>query len=250
MTASDLQRALAAAGLAAPVRWEEVTGSTNSTAADLAREGSAEWTLVGAAHQTAGRGRLGRAWEDRSGRALLASLVLRPAIAPPEMGLLPLLAGAALAEAIVEAAGVQALCKWPNDLLIGGSKAGGILMESAITGSRVEFVVLGLGVNLEPPAGVEGAGGVGLGVDPFVLLGAFLRRLGDGYRPREAGFAEAVVGRWTAVAVTPGREVRVRTIDGEEVEGLAIGVDTRGALVVRSGDRELTFASGDVMHLR
>jgi BirA family biotin operon repressor/biotin-[acetyl-CoA-carboxylase] ligase len=250
MTASDLERALAAADLTAPVRWEEVTGSTNDTAALLAREGAPEWTLVGARHQTAGRGRLGRTWRDGPGGALMVSLVLRPAIAPAEAGLLPLLTGAALAEATLDAAGIRARCKWPNDLLVDGSKVGGVLMESALTGDRVDHVIVGLGVNLVPPAGMEGALGLGPGVDPFALLAAFLRRFRDGYSPALPGFAEAVVARWAAVAATPGRTVRVLTDDGSAVEGVALGVDDHGALVVRAQGRTRTFASGDVIHLR
>ncbi|HVF08544.1 MAG TPA: hypothetical protein VNC60_08215, partial [Actinomycetota bacterium] len=95
MTATDLQRALRLAGLAAPTHWHEVTGSTNALAAELATAGAPEWTLVGAGHQTAGRGRLDRTWIDRPGGSLMTSLVLRPSMAPDDLGLLTLLAGAA-----------------------------------------------------------------------------------------------------------------------------------------------------------
>ena len=77
MTTVDLERSLRSAGLTAPVRWDEVTGSTNATAAALALQGAPEWTLVGAGHQTQGRGRQGRRWEDEPGGALMVSVVLR-----------------------------------------------------------------------------------------------------------------------------------------------------------------------------
>ena len=79
LTAGDLERALAGAGLAAPVRADEVTGSTNATALAMAGEGAPEWTLVAAGHQTDGRGRRGRSWTDREGSSLICSFVLRPA---------------------------------------------------------------------------------------------------------------------------------------------------------------------------
>ncbi len=110
------------------MRWDEVTGSTNVTARELAEAGTPEWTLVGASHQTEGRGRLGRAWVDEPSGALMVSMVLRPALPASDAAVLTLLAGAAWAEAATATrAGADVRCKWPNDLLIGDRKAGGIL---------------------------------------------------------------------------------------------------------------------------
>jgi BirA family transcriptional regulator, biotin operon repressor / biotin---[acetyl-CoA-carboxylase] ligase len=251
MTASDLERALTTAGLAAPVRWEEVTGSTNVVAAELARDGAPEWTLVGAGHQTAGRGRLGRIWQDAPGGSLIVSLVLRPRLEPAHAGLLPLLGGAALAEAAQEVAGVPARCKWPNDLLVGEAKVGGILMESHVSDGKVDVAVLGVGVNLASPPGIEGAGGLGASTDATALLSVFLKRLRDGYRSGGGeAFPYAVRQRWEAVSATLGRAVRITTVEGELVEGTATGIDPRGALLVRSAEGERAFVSGDVAHLR
>jgi BirA family transcriptional regulator, biotin operon repressor / biotin---[acetyl-CoA-carboxylase] ligase len=251
MTASDLEQALSAAGLAAPVRFDEVTGSTNVTAAELAREGAPEWTLVGAGHQTAGKGRLGRTWEDVPGHSLIVSVILRPTLDPAQAGLLPLLGGAALALAAEEVAGLRARCKWPNDLLVGEDKAGGILVDSQVAGGRIEFAVLGLGVNLGRPPGVHGATGLGDAVDPARLLAAFLGGFREAYRPGGGeAFAAAVQRRWAAVSSTLGRPVRVTTLGGERVEGTATGIDPGGALLVRSPLGERAFVSGDVAHLR
>ncbi|MGH2652065.1 MAG: biotin--[acetyl-CoA-carboxylase] ligase, partial [Actinomycetota bacterium] len=129
-----LTRALERIGVQAPVRFDEVTRSTQLTARSLAEEGAPEWTLVAAAHQTEGRGRLDRRWIDEPGRALMFSMVLRPDLRPERGGLIPLLAGWALAVACREVAGVEARCKWPNDLLVGEGKAGGILVESVLAG--------------------------------------------------------------------------------------------------------------------
>jgi BirA family biotin operon repressor/biotin-[acetyl-CoA-carboxylase] ligase len=104
-----LARALAAAGLSAPVRWDDVTASTNATALALAADGCPTWTLVGAGHQTAGRGRHGRTWVDRPGAALMCSVVLRP-WEPERVGLVSLAAGAAIAEAASEASGLDVRC--------------------------------------------------------------------------------------------------------------------------------------------
>ncbi len=240
----ELERALAALGLEAPVRFEEVTGSTNATAVELAETGASEWTLVAAGHQTAGRGRLGRTWTDVPGAALMFSLVLRPTLDPEHAGLIPLLAGAAMAAAVREVAGVHVRCKWPNDLLVAGGKLGGILAESSVAGGRVRYVVVGIGLNLEPPIGVEAAEGLG-DADPAALLSAFLRRFRDGYMRLPEGAVET----WTAVSATIGSDVEVLRLQGPPVRGRAIAVDERGALVVRTANGTETVASGEVEHV-
>lgn len=243
-----LLRALERVGRRAPVRFDEVTPSTQATALAMAADGAPEWTLVVAGHQTHGRGRLGRTWVDRPGEALMCSIVLRPALEPDSAGLVALLAGSALAGATFEVADQRAACKWPNDLLVAGRKAGGILAESSVRGGRIEHVVLGLGVNLgEPPPELPEAGAVD--VDAEDLLGAFLERFAAAYDPNAPGFAEAVVEGYREVCATLGRRVRATNVEGEVVEGEAVDVDVRGGLVVRTerGDDVVRF--GEVEHL-
>ena len=244
MSALDLERALDAAGLEAPVRFEEVTGSTNDTAFQLAQSGLPEWTLVAAGHQTAGRGRMGRAWSDRAGRALMFSIVLRPTFDPDLGGLIPLLAGSAMAGAIGEVAGIEVRCKWPNDLLIGDEKVGGILVESSIERARIRHAVLGVGVNLEPPSDVASATGIG-DVDAPRLLGTFVRRFHDGY----ARLPGDVVETWSAVSGTLGRDVRADRVEGIALRGKAVAVDGRGALVIETRDGRVAITSGEIDHL-
>jgi BirA family biotin operon repressor/biotin-[acetyl-CoA-carboxylase] ligase len=240
----ELERALAALDLEAPVRFDEVTGSTNATAAELAEAGAPEWTLVAAGHQTAGRGRLGRTWTDMAGAALMFSFVLRPTSDPEDAGLIPLLAGAAMAEAIRDVTGAEIRCKWPNDLLLAGGKVGGILVESSVANGHVRYVVVGIGLNLERPTEVDAATGLG-DADPAAVLFAFLRRFHDGY----LRLPEGAVDAWTAVSATLGSNVEVRRLQGPPVRGRAIAVDGRGALVIRSTDGTETVTSGEVEHL-
>ncbi|HEX6130429.1 MAG TPA: biotin--[acetyl-CoA-carboxylase] ligase, partial [Actinomycetota bacterium] len=140
LTRDDLIAALAAIRVSAPVRADEVTGSTNATALAMAEDGAPAWTLVAAGHQTDGRGRLGRTWTDVPGRAVLVSVVLRPALPPARLGLLSLAAGAAVAEAIREQAGVDAEVKWPNDVRVGDRKVGGVLAEASVADERIRHV--------------------------------------------------------------------------------------------------------------
>lgn len=243
-----LSRALEGAGLSAPVRFEEVTRSTQETAARLAEDGAPEWTLVAAGHQTEGRGRLGRTWKDEPGGALLFSLVLRPSLPPELGGLLSLLAGTATAEACEVVADQRAACKWPNDVLVAGRKAGGILAESRLAGDRFEFVALGVGVNLgAPPADLPEAGAVQ--AEDADLLAAFLRAFAGRYEPAHPAFARTVVAAYRNRCATLGARVRATTARGAVVEGEAIDVDETGSLIVRVADGIEAVRFGEVEHL-
>ena len=249
LTVEDLERALAGAGLAAPVRADEVTPSTNATALALAEEGAPEWTLVAAGHQTEGRGRQGRSWQDRPGRALMCSFVLRPALPPRRAGLLTLLAGASLTEA-ARSLGAHCGCKWPNDLMTPQGKAGGILAESAVDGDAVRHVVIGTGVNLAAaPPGVPGAAALP-GVEAAPLLERYLRLFAARYAPAEEHFAAEVVAAARATSVTLGTRVEAARAGTEPVRGTAVDLDIEGGLVVDTGAGRVTVAFGEVAQLR
>lgn len=239
-----LQRALSAAGLTAPVRWDEVTASTNATALTMAIEGTPAWTLVAAGHQTAGRGRQGRVWRDRPGSALLFSLVLRPAWAPEAVGLVSLAAGAAMAEAASQLSTQEVRCKWPNDLLVDESKVGGILGEAEIEAGRIGHVVVGIGVNLGAPEDVPGAGAIG-DLDAEALLTAFLRR----FRSLMEGLPGEILGRWRAASATLGRRVDATTVEGDTASGVAVDVDETGALLIDTGEGLARVAFGEIRHI-
>lgn len=157
--------------------------STMDVARGLAATGSPEGTLVLAARQRKGRGRLGRVWESPEG-GLYLSLVLRPSRPQEEWPHLSLVTGLACAEAIREACGVCAMIKWPNDLVIGSKKIGGILLETQF-GSG--FVVLGIGINVGTPANqlpdtamsLVAAGATH--ADPMALTGALCHRVETWY---------------------------------------------------------------------
>jgi len=250
LTRTDLLAALAAIPVDAPVRADEVTGSTNATAIELAEAGSPEWTLVSAAHQTDGRGRLGRTWTDVADRSLLCSVVLRPALPPARAGLLSLLAGACMVEAIRDTAGRRVTCKWPNDLMLREDKVGGILLESAVEDDALRYVVVGIGVNLEAPGDVEGAGAIGDRVGMRELLAAFLVRFAGIYTTDDASLPERVRHAWLPVSATIGQVVRATTSDGRIAVGRAVGIDDFGSLQLSTDDRELRVGFGEIEHLR
>jgi BirA family biotin operon repressor/biotin-[acetyl-CoA-carboxylase] ligase len=252
LTESDVARALRHAEVPeAPVRYDPVTDSTNATALAMAREGAPEWTVVAAGHQTSGRGRLGRTWVSEPGSALLFSVVLRPELPPAQAVLLTLLAGTAMAHACGDSGAPEVRCKWPNDLLLGEAKVGGILAEAAVAGGRIEHVVIGLGVNLGSAPDVEGAGALpGVGA-PTLLASFFAELWGDyGAGSRRPGFAERIVDAYRPLCATIGRRVRATTTGGDTVEGTALDVDRAGSLVVETAEGRATVGFGEVHHLR
>jgi BirA family biotin operon repressor/biotin-[acetyl-CoA-carboxylase] ligase len=230
------------------------TRSTNDEARKLADAGVAEGTLVITDYQSAGRGRLERRWEAPPGSSLLTSLIFRPALAPGQLQRLTMICGLAVLDAIEVETGLRAGLKWPNDVVIGDAKVGGILTESGFRGERVEYVVVGVGlnVNLEPDKLGEGllmpatslAAAVGRKVARLPLLWAFLHAVEERYE--RLGCGDSPQQAWAERLVTVGRRVRVSAA-GAVLQGIAEGVDGDGALLVRLANGEVQrVVAGDV----
>ncbi len=216
----------------ADVRWFPEVDSTNRVAAGMAAPG----LVVVADYQSAGRGRFDRRWEAPPGSSLLVSLVL-PATRPlPGFGV-----ALAAAGACEEVTGVVVTLKWPNDLLAGERKLGGVLGET-VGGNHV--VGLGLNVNWGPRRPPDGGVAldelVGRPVDRLALLAALLRRVDS--PPPEAD----LLGAYRRRCVTLGQVVRVE-LGGEVVEARAVDVSPDGHLQLEGG---WAVASGDVRHVR
>jgi BirA family biotin operon repressor/biotin-[acetyl-CoA-carboxylase] ligase len=252
-----LRQALLARGPSwpAPLEWRATLDSTNDVLKAKARLGTPEWTGVLADTQTGGRGREGRAWASPPG-GLYLSVILRPRF--ERVGLVPLAAGVVVAEVAGEF-GVEARVKWPNDVLVRGRKLAGVLTESSSSSRGVDWVVVGVGVNvavdqtsLGPLA--EAATSLQLEADrtPAVedVAAGVLARLSVWYDALE-GRPSQVVEAWRARAVPWwGKPVQVRTTHGV-LRGTLRDVDEAGALLV---DREeggvQRVLSGEVTQLR
>lgn len=247
------------AALVARLEAVERTGSTNADLVRLAAEDPRAWpapAVLVTDDQTAGRGRLGRTWTARPGRALAVSVLLDPAVPRERSGWISLAAGAAMTRAL-RGLGVDAEAKWPNDVLVRGRKVCGVLAEALPDGR----VVVGAGLNhaaaeadLPVPTATSLAieGGP---TDPDLLLAAYLTELLALVRDFSAaggdpgrGLRQAVL----AVSGTVGRRVRVTLPDGSALEGAAVDVDLEGRVVVDADPLPGTSAvpAGDVEHLR
>lgn len=237
------------------LEWHDAVASTNLLAAEAAARGAPEVYAVLADLQTAGRGRRGRAWAAPPGTSLLQSLLVRPPHRGSALGLLPLLTGLALAEAVGRCcAAPEAALKWPNDVLLDGRKTAGILVEALPGGA----CVLGVGINVDwrgvarPESLATTATSLaeaGCAVDRWELFAAFVGALGDRYREwcrDPAAFLPA----YRARSATLGRRVRVRLGDGRDLEGVGESVADDGALEIRGPDGLTRLVAGDVEHLR
>jgi BirA family biotin operon repressor/biotin-[acetyl-CoA-carboxylase] ligase len=235
-------------------------GSTNDAAWDALAEGAPDGVVVVADAQTAGRGRDGRAWHTAPGRGLALSVLLHLGCDRRPVGTLPLVAGLALAEALA-GLGVATRLKWPNDLLAGGRKLSGILVESrraphALRDSLPgDVAVVGVGVNVSQaahdfPPEVRGLA-TSLALEGHALTrervaAAFLGRLEPLWDEHAEGGRERVLERWRARAALWGREVVVRTAAGA-LRGIARALDDDGGLVVEdAAGRVTTVLAGDV----
>jgi BirA family transcriptional regulator, biotin operon repressor / biotin---[acetyl-CoA-carboxylase] ligase len=278
----------------------DVVASTGSTNADLLARAAAdaavpEGQVLVAEEQTAGRGRLGRTWTSVPGAALTFSVLLRPVTVPAERrGWLPLIAGVAVASAVRSVTGgggsgggasggaasggaasggggsggggsggaVDAVLKWPNDVLVGERKLAGILAEQSPDGSAV---VIGIGLNVATPADALPVSPAGLPATSLLVEGAsvsraallleILRQFESWYTafmadpdPARTGLLDA----YRPLCVTLGQRVRVELPVGRFVSGTATGVDHDGRLLVADnpGEPPTAISAGDVIHVR
>lgn len=145
---SALQQALQSTVHAGRLHFSSTTGSTNDDAMRAARDGAPHGSVFFADEQTAGRGRGNHAWHSAAGAGLYVSVLIRPSLPSAVLPLLPLAAGLAAAEAIRAASGLSVDLRWPNDLLLGSRKTGGILAEAQSESGAIAFAVIGIGINV------------------------------------------------------------------------------------------------------
>lgn len=227
------------------------TTSTNEAAKRLARRGAAEGTVVVADEQTRGRGRQGRSWVASPRSSILASIVLHPAVAQlPQLGMA---ASLAIMQAIKVITGLESSIKWPNDVLLNGKKVSGILVEGEVTGDRVDFAIVGIGINVNLDVSTLpeiAAIATSLSqetarvVSRLAVWRSLLQEFEELYLSLRWG--QSLREEWQAHLETLGRWVQVMGKATLE-EGLAEDVDEQGRLLLRKADGTLLVLSeGDV----
>jgi BirA family transcriptional regulator, biotin operon repressor / biotin---[acetyl-CoA-carboxylase] ligase len=238
------------------IRVFEETTSTNDVVEKLARDGVKEGVVVFAESQSKGRGRLGRRWLSPPRKGLWLSVLLRPDLRPQEVTQLTVASATAVARAIQAATGLEPEIKWPNDILIHGRKTAGILTEMNAELDHVNYVILGLGVDVNLNTGDFPAelrklatslkAESGNPVSRPELAADILRELDKDYARVAAGHFAAVAEDWAARCSTLGREVVIR-IGDRQVRGRAESLGEDGTLLLRTDHGHLErIMGGDV----
>ena len=248
-------------GVGRALKRLDVVQTTGSTNADLlARHGAGEdidGVVLIAEHQTAGRGRNGRSWSTPPRSQIALSVGIAAGEVPlPAWGWVPLLTGVAVVYAVRATAGIDATLKWPNDVLVGERKLGGILAEVAAP-DAVIVVGLGLNVTLKPDEAPDARATslLMLGstmLDRSALLGAVLAELTARIdRWRSAGGPDAgLIGDYRRRSVTLGNRVRATLPGDREITGTATDLDDTGRLHIDTGTQTIAVSAGDITHLR
>lgn len=248
----DVATVVAAKGsrLGKPIEVMASTGSTNDDAKAGAKSGAPHGAVWVAEQQTSGRGRQGRSWISPAGENLLFSVLLRVSCAPARVPPLALVCGLAVRDAIARRVSVDVGIKWPNDVVVDGQKIAGILVESALSGSKVEYVIAGIGVNvhtreLPPELAATSISLLGGETHRAELLADILANLDhdvEHVAHRGLGIVHARLAKHDAL--------KGRAVEGE-TSGVAEGIDPDGRLIVRRPDNTLVkVMAGEVRPVR
>jgi BirA family transcriptional regulator, biotin operon repressor / biotin---[acetyl-CoA-carboxylase] ligase len=232
------------------IHFFQETESTMDEAMHLARDGCPDFTVAVALRQTRGRGRMQRVWSSDEG-GLYFTVVVRPDIPIVFSGLVNLAAAIDMADILRSGYAVAASLKWPNDILVNEKKICGILSQMEAEGDQVDYLNIGMGLNVnnQPESTETGAVSLKFLTGRFVprreILAAFLAA----FENRMKNFdSAAVIAQWKLHNLTLGKRVRVATVK-ETVEGLAVDLDEHGGLILQLADgTRQTVVHGDCFH--
>ncbi len=213
--------------------------STNNKAYELAEKGAEEGIVIIAESQTRGKGRLGRRWESPYGVNLYTSIILRPQISPNIATLITIMSSIAVSDAINKSFNIVPQIKWPNDIIINNKKVSGILTEMDSNISLVNFIILGIGVNLNmdvPEYLKDKAISIKeimnkevSRVEFTAILFKMIEKWYNNFLKK--GF-ESIIYPWNRYSMMEGKLIKVSS-HGETIEGYSIGLDRDGALILR-----------------
>ncbi len=252
-SAINIESANGEGTLAKKLVCRDIVDSTNNVARKLAEDMACHGTLVVAEQQTGGKGRRGRHWESPAGTGIWMTYVLRPDISPDRASMLTLVAALAVADGIKEqlhAAGCDCEfgIKWPNDIVLNGHKIVGILTEMSATPDSVNYVVVGIGINVnttEFDDSIKATASsilvqTGLHIQRSRIIASVSRRFEEYYNIFiKTANLEGLIEQYNSVLINAGREVRLISSDNgteHEETGVAEGIDMNGELIVRLDD--------------
>jgi BirA family biotin operon repressor/biotin-[acetyl-CoA-carboxylase] ligase len=254
--AEEISVGLETKELGRKIYYYATVDSTNNKCQELAKSGAPHGTLVVAEEQVGGKGRLGRVWYSPKGKNIFMSFILRPNLEIHRCPQLTLLSAVSIVEVVREQYGIDASIKWPNDVLINGKKICGILTELNAEADRINWVVVGIGINVNivekdmPQEVLEVATSLriekGEKLLRVPLIQHVLKRFEELYELYLAEGFLPIKNRWEKQAITIGKKVTIRTLQGT-FDGIAEGIDDSGVLLVRKEDGSLQHVySADV----
>lgn len=239
------------------IRRYPTCSSTNDVAKEMALKNAPEGTVIVSEEQTEGRGTKGRRWFSGRGYGLYVSSILRPPA--PEISLLPLAAGLAVCEAVEKSYALSVGLRWPNDIVWGGKKLGGILCESGFLGNNLDYVILGIGLNVNHEEGDfpeeirATAVSVKIAVkkksDPELLLHNLLEGLDYWYDAFLTGRKGDIVRLFEEYSILKKGDSLTILGEGRSVQGIYEGIDLEGALLVRNHAGLRRFTSAEIVKL-
>jgi BirA family transcriptional regulator, biotin operon repressor / biotin---[acetyl-CoA-carboxylase] ligase len=252
----EVSRGLNTKFIGRKIYYFDAITSTMDEGVRLGLKQAPEGTLVLAESQTKGRGRLGRGWFSPKYKGIYLSLILRPKILPADAPLLTLLAAVSICEGIKDTVGLSLQIKWPNDIFLVNKKLGGILTELNAETDKINFLVIGIGLNVNNDKKALISGATSLkehkneSFNRVSLLQGILRRIETNYLLLQSKGGSMIIEKWREYSITLGKRVKVYC-QNEHMEGEAVDIDVDGGLLIRkdSGVVEKVMA-GDVMHCR
>ena len=257
LTVEGIKRNLSARFIGADIYLFDAIDSTNDYALKLAKEGAKEGTVVLSESQSKGKGRLGRSWFSPSGANIYLSIILRPQMPTSQIPLLTFAAAIAVAKSIRDVTNLDADIKWPNDILIRGKKVAGILSEMGAEKDKVNFAIVGIGINVNldkkdiPLELIDKATSIKIEsnslIDRTNLICRIIENLEEWYNLFERKGINDIIKEWKRLAITIGRDVKVQS-GNSFVEGRAVDIDENGALLIKDRDGIIQrVLSGDIM---
>ncbi len=235
--------------------------STQNQALKMSEDTSNDGTIIIAAKQTGGKGRLGRKWISPKG-GIWFSIILHPKFDISITTLFPIASSLALSYAIEKTFKIKPELKWPNDVTIKGKKVAGMLVDVSLESNKIESLVLGVGINFDVDVkqieknlkdtpnfyGVASLGEQKMKIKPKILIQTFLLELEKIYELLNRKQTKSIISNWSKRSSTIGKKVEINTIEGK-IKGDAIKIDDDGALIVSEKNKTSKIIAGDIIHL-
>ncbi len=231
--------------------------STNDQAKVLAIQNAPEGTLLVAEEQSAGRGRKGRSWFSATENGICLSMILRPSMPPGEISQITLMTAVAIAETLFDLTDINVTIKWPNDILVNGKKLAGILTEMSMEMDAIDYIVIGLGLNVNTEKELFNDEIKDLATSLFIesgryfsrveIIQRFLERFEKYYIQIQSEGFKSIIKRWKTLSNIIGKYVIV-DVGGRKISGLVDDIGDDGVMVLKDTDNVIhRILSGDVI---